>query len=136
MYEQFFSICCNITRICANYLNMTYGEFNIFVFCHIQPFILWIGFIITGISIFWKKRIFSKLITIIYSIIGFYFGLIAIQNGKMYYPVCNESFYKAVDQLYIYADWFNCSYITINYLLFIVLFIVILIFDYIIIKIK
>lgn len=136
MYEQFFRLCCNLTQICADYLNMTYGEFNILMFCHIQPWILFIGFIIVGISVFWKRNLVSIIITMIYSIIGSYFGLLAIQNGQMYYPINDESFYKAVEQLNIYAEWFNCSYITINFLLFIILFIILISFDIFLIKIK
>lgn len=109
--QELFQRCCQITAVFAKLLNMTYGEFNILAFLYIQPLTYIVSFFIL------RKTLYGKiglLISIIYQI---YLAL--------NYPISDVGFVKAFNDLHLYANYLNISYVEINLILFIVVFIII-----------
>lgn len=118
--QEIFQICCQITAVVARLLNMTYGEFNVLAFLYIQP--------LTYIFSFFILRNIS------YGKIGLILSVVYQIWLILNYPISDVGFKKAFDDLHLYANYLSISYIEINLILFIAIFILIHITNFCIYK--
>lgn len=119
--EILFNVCCDIINTIANIINISYGACNILIFLYILPCFYFILTFLVGISAFFKKSKFYKIICLIFSYFGCMYQFEFIWRILNEFKLDNESFNKAVDMLYNDALWLGISYIEINILYFIII---------------
>ena len=109
MYQIFFSKCCELMQLLGDCTGYSYGEINVLVFLYIEPII----FILLGLLLI-RRNPLSGVTELMFWGIVFY--LMA-----EHYPISDSGFNLIYTDLHTLADYCKVSYITINYLLFILL---------------
>ena len=104
-----FEICCKIMSVLGNFIGLSYGEINVLVFLYIEPII----FLLLGLLLIRRNTLLGASELVFWGIV---FSLM-----KVHYPISDLGFNLIYTDLYALADYCNVSYVTINYVLFILL---------------
>lgn len=113
--QAIFNLCCQLCTYLASMLGLTYGEFCILAFCYVQPLVV----IIFAILNF--KRLFGK-ITIVLNLLYLCFHAV-------HYPITTNSFFVIYRDLHKLAALLHLSYVELNLLLYILIPVVLVIFN-------
>ena len=120
--QEIFQACCRITDMCAGYLGMSYGEFNVWAFLYVQPLIIFMSYL-TILCV--SKKWYAKT----YSFVGIICSISYMIYNWLKFPISNDGFYRAVDMLNNIASTCGTTYEIVNLVIYVVLFMMIISFN-------